>query len=639
MIIYEKTKREFIEDCSSPNIKNILLQAFLDRGMSAPSNNETRGWYSSLKPMRSVLMNSKIHDDVTVGLEYRLSYGGRIDFLLLGDNNKVEKKENLVVVELKAWSEAEVYDENSPIAVKSDMCNGREPSKHPCYQAAQYKYDLESWNKTIQDKQIGIYPLGYCFNLDESYKSILRGEPYTRWKKIPLFLGGDEEEKKMADYLSSVVSEPSSSKHPLKEIDEGAYSPSKELVTSLKDILSNKDKFFILRGNQDAIGAVIDKAVRDSLSDGKKRTLIVKGGPGTGKSVLAVKELAKWASTKYKNKYYKAIYYTKNSTPRKCYEYMVAKGDYEMMARFKELFPSQVGIADNAQKENSVTLGLFDEAHRIQERPYQYKGKNLLGDLIKQSLVSVFFVDESQLVTTKDIGSVERIKEEALARKAIFYEDDLTLDTQFRCNGSDGYLSFLDHLLGIKNNESQMLTPPKDYDIHIMDDVQEMYEAVKAKNQDNHARIVAGYCYDWNSQNDRTQFDIVIPSKHGLFQKKWNNMAKRELWPVEANRFEEIGCIHTCQGMEFEYVGVIIGNDLQYRDDEIVTNQNAVSASDKTSGVRGCKDKKKADQLIRNTYRVLLSRGMKGCYIYCEDEALRNYLKETLASSGKLAKA
>ena len=630
MIIYEKTKREFIEDCASPEIKNILIKAFLDKGMSAPNNKETRGWYSSLRPMRDVLKNSKIHDDVTIGLEYHLSYGGRIDFLMLGDNNYSDEKENLVVVELKAWSEAHVYDESSPIAVKSDMCNGREPSKHPCYQAAQYKYDLESWNKTIQDKQIAIYPLGYCFNLDESYRETLRGEPYTRWEKIPLFLGGDDEELRMAEYLESIISKPALSKHPLKEIDEGAYSPSKELVESLKDILNGNDKFFILRGNQDAIGAVIDKTVRDSLKDGQKRTLIIKGGPGTGKSVLAVKELAKWASTKYKNKYYKAIYYTKNSTPRKCYEYMAAKGDVEMMARFKELFPSQIGIADNALKENSVTLGLFDEAHRIQERPYQYKGKNLLSDLIYQSLVSVFFVDESQLVTVKDIGSVKRIREEAIAQGSIFIDDDLTLDAQFRCNGSDGYMSFLDHLLGIKSNESQMLVPPKDYDIKVMDDIQDMYEAVKAKNTENRARIVAGYCYDWNSQNDKTRFDVVIQSKHGLFEKKWNNPAKRELWAVEPNRFEEIGCIHTCQGMEFEYVGVIIGNDLQYRGGKIITNQSAISDSDNTSGIRKCRDKVQADKFIRNTYRVLLSRGMKGCFIYCEDEALRNYLKELI---------
>ena len=401
-------------------------------------------------------------------------------------------------------------------------------------------------------------------------------------------------------------------------------------MESLKDILNGKDKFFILRGNQDAIGAVIDKTVRDSLNDGKKRTLIIKGGPGTGKSVLAIKELAKWASTKYKNKYYKAIYYTKNSTPRKCYEYMAARGDIEMMARFKELFPSQVGIADNALKENSVTLGLFDEAHRIQAKPFQYHGKNLLRDLIYQSLVSVFFVDENQIVTTKDIGWVNTIKAEAIAQKSIFIDDDLTLDTQFRCNGSDGYMSFLDHLLGIKSNESQMLYPPQDYDIKVYDDIQEMYDAVKTKNNNNRARIVAGYCYDWNSQNDKSKFDVVIQSKNGVFQKKWNNPAKRELWAVEPNRFEEIGCIHTCQGMEFEYIGVIIGNDLQFRNEKIVTNQSAISESDNTSNIRKCKDKKQADSLIRNTYRVLLSRGMKGCYIYCEDKALGKYLKGIL---------
>ena len=629
MIIYERSKRQFIEDCSSPNIKNILIQAFLDKGMSAPSNRETRGWYSSLKPMSSILKKSNIHDDVTIGLEYQLSYGGRIDFLMLGNDHK-DERENLAVVELKAWSEAHVYDPASSIAVKSDMCNGREPSKHPCYQASQYKYDLESWNKTIQDKKIAIYPIGYCFNLDGSYKQTLTSGPYERWKNIPLFLGGDSEEERMASYLESFISKPTKTPHPLKEIDEGAFSPSKELIDCLEDILNNKDKFFILRGNQDAIAAVIDKTVRESLADGKKRTLIIKGGPGTGKSVLAVKELAKWASTKIKNKHYKAIYYTKNSTPTKVFKYIVGKGDEVVISKLNTIFPNQNGIADNAKTNNSVTLGLFDEAHRLQKRPFGYHGDYLLKDLITQSLVSVFFVDEDQFVTTKDIGSVEMIKKEAAAQGSIVIDDDLTLDTQFRCNGSEGYLSFLNNLLGIKSNESQLLLPPKDYELKVFDDVQDMYEAVKAKNGENRARIVAGYCYDWNSQDDKTQYDIKIQTKNGLFQKRWNSPSKRELWPVEENRFEEIGCIHTCQGMEFEYCGVIIGKDLQFENGKIEPKPEFLSKDDKTSGIGSCKDPDLAKKLIRNTYRVLLSRGMKGCYVYCENEALRDYLKTIL---------
>ena len=265
-----------------------------------------------------------------------------------------------------------------------------------------------------------------------------------------------------------------------------------------------------------------------------------------------------------------------------------------------------------------------------QRKPYQYHGQNLLSDLIHQSLVSVFFVDENQFVTTKDIGSIRAIKAEALAQGSLFLDDDLTLDTQFRCNGSGGYMSFLDHLLGVQSDDSQRLTPPQDYEIHICDNPQEMYEAVKAKNTENKARIVAGYCYDWNSQFDKSKFDVIIPYENGVFEKKWNNPNKRELWAVEPNRFEEVGCIHTCQGMEFEYVGVIIGNDLKYRNGKIVTDQSAISESDNTSKIRSCKDSQKADTLIRNTYRVLLSRGMKGCYIYCEDKALRDYLKNKL---------
>ena len=155
-----------------------------------------------------------------------------------------------------------------------------------------------------------------------------------------------------------------------------------------------------------------------------------------------------------------------------------------------------------------------------------------------------------------------------------------------------------------------------------------MRDELRKHNQvNNKTRMIAGYCYDWNVKNKRGEWDIELPNG---FKAKWN-LENDDHWAVNPNSFEQVGCIHTCQGMEFDYVGVFIGNDLYYDGNSVRTNRNAISKDDKSSGIRlKSTSDIEADQLIRRTYKVLLTRGIKGCYIYCEDEKLREYLKSKL---------
>lgn len=154
-----------------------------------------------------------------------------------------------------------------------------------------------------------------------------------------------------------------------------------------------------------------------------------------------------------------------------------------------------------------------------------------------------------------------------------------------------------------------------------------MRDELRALNNiNNKSRFVAGYCYDWNVKNKRGEWDIILEND---FKAKWN-LENDSIWAINPKSFEQVGCIHTCQGMEFDYVGVIIGKDLVYNDGKIITNQKEISKDDKTSKIRNCKDKVLADRLIKNTYKVLMSRGQKGCYIYCEDKNLSNYIKEMI---------
>ena len=278
---------------------------------------------------------------------------------------------------------------------------------------------------------------------------------------------------------------------------------------------------------------------------------------------------------------------------------------------------------------NGLDVGIFDEAHRMQKKPYMYKGEDMLSDAIFASKVSVFFVDDNQRITVNDIYGTDSIYAAAKKYNAVIEtERPFELSSQFRCNGSDGYLSFLNNLLGIQSDADPTLNGIN-YDFRVFDNPQELKDALKkADNGKNKSRMCAGYCYDWNVKHKRGDWDIIIDN----FKAKWN-LPDDDSFAVNPDSFDEVGCIHTVQGMEFDYVGVFIGKDLIYINGKVSTNKNAISKDDRTSGIRSCKDEKLASTLIRNTYRVLLSRGQRGCFVYCEDKALNNYLKTFVHST------
>ena len=253
-------------------------------------------------------------------------------------------------------------------------------------------------------------------------------------------------------------------------------------------------------------------------------------------------------------------------------------------------------------------------------------GVNQVKECINASLLTIFMLDEDQAVTTKDIGSVQEISKwcKELESRSIMREET-KLSSQFRCNGSDAYIQFVDNLLQRGDETVNVPLSELNYDFRIFDDASELREALREKNADNKARMVAGYCYDWNVKNHRGDVDIVLP---GGFEAKWN-LENDKIWAINRQSFEEVGGIHTAQGLEFDYVGVLISKDLSYDKDtgRVITDKTAISRDDKSSGIRGASDDI-AHRLILNTYKKLLTRGQKGCYVYCEDEELCwEYLK------------
>jgi len=257
-------------------------------------------------------------------------------------------------------------------------------------------------------------------------------------------------------------------------------------------------------------------------------------------------------------------------------------------------------------------------------------GENQIKEIINAARTSVFFIDEAQKVTWADVGEIDSIVE--AAEMAGANVQHLTLSSQFRCGGSDDYLAWLDDVLGVKATSDHYFSQDR-FDFQIFDSVKELEEVIREKNKEsNKARLVAGYCWDWVSAKDPEKFDIVFPEEK--FKMKWNLNSYGQTWIIDPKSVSEVGCIHTCQGLEVDYVGVIVGEDLVVKDGELVTQPEFRAKTDKS--LKGYKKalkespieaELKADEIIRNTYRTLLTRGMKGCYVYFTDPATSAYFR------------
>ena len=288
--------------------------------------------------------------------------------------------------------------------------------------------------------------------------------------------------------------------------------------------------------------------------------------------------------------------------------------------------------------ENSFDVLLTDEAHRLNEKSGMFSslGENQMKEIINASRLSVFFIDEDPRVTIKDAGTIEEICR--FAKELGSEVVEMELDSQFRCSGSDGYLEWLDHTLQIR--ETAMLDLPEsfDYDFRVFDDPCLLRKEIEEKNAiNNKSRIVAGYCWDWlkDGKNNSDVHDITIP-EFG-FEMSWN-LGSTSTWAIDPESVKEAGCIHTCQGLEFDYVGVIIGPDMRYESGNIVTDASRRAKTDQSlKGLKSKYDKKDqaivAARIIKNTYKVLMTRGMKGCYVYCTDKALSEYFRKRLSVS------
>lgn len=616
MIIYNKSLKDFRTDVTFNMMQSILLKTLREKGLSGGSASEINSWNNSLHFMKDVLDDSYFDNECQVAIEYNIPQTSkRVDFMIMGNNND---EDHVVIIELKQWARVNKVDDNCDHSIMSDL-RSHEPVAHPSYQAYSYKQlILDYCNDSISINNETLKPCAYLHNLSEEYRPVIEDNLYHEWiEEAPVFLQSDV--LKLRNFIKNYIKLKANDGSLLYKIEEGRLKPTKSLQDALDSMLCGNEEFHMIDEQVVAYDKIM-KAIKESQNDIKKHVLIITGGPGTGKSVLAINILARCIIDLKLN----ASYITKNMAPRKCYANLLAKGNAKKMVNLQKAIQSPWCLPNTIY--NGLDVGIFDEAHRMQKKPNMYPGNDMLEDAIKASKVSIFFVDDDQRITINDKYDVNSIITYAKKENAIIHKP-YELTSQFRCDGSDGYISFLNNLLEIKQTANTNFEF-NNLKVKVFDDPIKMRDELRELNKiNNKTRMIAGYCYNWNVKNKKGDWDIILPNG---FKAKWN-LANDDHWAVNPNSFEEIGCIHTCQGMEFDYVGVFIGKDLYYKDGHVQTNRNAISKDDKTSGIRlkGTSNEE-ADKLIRRTYKVLLTRGIKGCYIYCEDEALRNYLKEKL---------
>lgn len=618
MLVYEGVKSGFINDVDLNLITDKILTRFKEVFHRSTGESEVNSWRESMLRMRGVLADNEIPDNAGVAIEFNIPHtSNRIDFLLSGyDKNK---KNSIIIIELKQWTHADAVLGKDGV-VSTVTGKALREVTHPSYQAWSYASLIDNYNQEVYDRNVGLHPCAFLHNYELTDSDPINSEQYRDYiNAAPMF--GAKDFEKLRDFIKKFVTE-GDDKEGLYIIENGKIKPSKMLQDSFSSVLKGNKEFVLIDDQK----IIFEEALRIGINahlHKEKSVLIVEGGPGTGKSVLAINLLKQFL-----NRSLNSFYVTKNSAPREVFK---AKLKIDKMSGLNNLFKGSGSFYDC--ESNSFDVLIVDEAHRLNKKSglFSNLGENQIKEIINSSLFSIFFIDENQRVTLKDNGSIDEIKKYARYYNAGIHK--MELKSQFRCDGSDGYLAWLDNVLEIR--ETANFDLDNKYDFKVFDNPNELRKAIEEKNKvNNKSRLVAGYCWNWISEgkNKSDVYDITIPEYN--FGMSWN-LGNSSTWAIDKESVNEIGCIHTCQGLEFDYVGVIIGDDLRYENNHIITDytkraktDQSIKGINKIAKEEGIEEAKRiTDSIIKNTYKTLMTRGMKGCYVYCTDKKLNEYLK------------
>jgi len=401
--------------------------------------------------------------------------------------------------------------------------------------------------------------------------------------------------------------------------------PSKKLLEHTREMINKQQIFNLIDEQITAYNTIMNKAKELSKSK-EKSVIIVKGGPGTGKSVLALEVMGELLRKG------KEVYHATGSS---AFTNTLRNILGVRSANLFKFFNSFMNY-----KENQIEVLICDEAHRIRETSEsRYTKKHLrtkepqINELIRAAKLSIFLIDEKQIVRPNEIGSVDLIKKAAIqlgVKEENIYED-YELQTQFRCGGSARYIEWIEDILGMKESGEEIsLDEEEKMEFKIVESPQKLKEIIDEKNKEkrNSARIVAGFCWPWSAPN--RDGSLVNDVKIGNFELPWEKKDQFWKWATDDSGMNQVGTVYTSQGFEFDYIGVIFGNDLIY-------NKHKKEWEVKPKNSYDSMVTRNNNQLLehlKNVYRVLLSRAHRGVYVYFMDKDTEEYFRGRIKESG-----
>ncbi|TCN30089.1 hypothetical protein EV644_13411 [Kribbella orskensis] len=595
-----------------------------------PAPAELRSWERSLPILAQDLIQAGL-DNVEVLIEHHLPLTSkRADVVLAGRHPKTGAA-SYVVIELKQWSRAAAWQDDRELVLIDGYPNS--PRLHPVAQVRGYCDYLSDFTKILDGQADAVTGAAYLHNAiaESAVRDLF---DYPQDQRGRLFIGARRTE--FIDFLRERLDPKVPGSPYADQLINSAVAPSKQLLAVAADEVQRREQFVLLAEQKLVHSMVLHKVERAWQAD-QKSIIIVTGGPGSGKSVIALSlfgELSRRGRS------------VLHATGSRSFTQTLRKVAGARQPRVQRMFKYFNQFMD--AEPNDLDVLILDEAHRIRETsvdrytPAQFRtGRPQIEELVAAARIPVFLLDEHQVVKPGELGTVADIERYA-ASVGLPAPIHINLDGQFRCGGSEEYVQWVMNLRGLADGEPTPWAGDPSFAVEIADTPEAMEAILRAKAAEGYgARIAAGYCWPWS--DPRPDKTLVPDVQIGDWARPWNLKGDRKvgdappaaLWATDSNGFDQVGCVYTAQGFEYDWSGVIIGPDLVWRDGRFTTVRNA--NKDPAFKNRKTIDDQTFDRLVRNTYKVLLTRGMVGTILYSPDPETRGVLHQLV--TGDLVRA
>ncbi|MGY1684426.1 DNA/RNA helicase domain-containing protein [Geodermatophilus sp. SYSU D00867] len=642
--------QDFIDSTGPGTIDRLLQRLAAPTRFARPDahlRGETGSWAQSLPRVAKVLASAGL-EGTHVILEYSpYQSGGRVDVIVAGRAPAGQR--SYAVIEVKQWSAAHRDPESGQVHGTGARYEGPEGLQDPYEQARGYAAFIRNYTDGMHEEDgVLIRPVAYLHNATEdSVRTLLTGD----WQQERhVFTGDAQGEARFLEALRSWFAVDGDHAEVGRALVEARYRQAPALLDAASEILTNPENY-PMSDQQQEIHAKVLHAIQEALStraDRQRAVIVINGGPGTGKTWIAMHLLGSTAQERRQ-----VSYATNSSSLRTALTQRARRGLRSLDRPVDALITSARKYWDEQQWSDPLDVLLIDEAHRITKytaRTWPAHSRSVQEDLEKRDItqlyelarstkVLVLFIDEDQSITPKDDCSIDRIK--AIADRVGASYQEFHLTEQHRSGGSEAYEAWVDALL---EGNPKVWEDEQDFQVRVVDSPEELERVTfdeTGRGADSGARLVAGFCWDWRRwpQGARSIDDVPFDIEIGAWKKHWNlrngidGYPADSSWASKPSGAEQVGSVFTAQGFEFGRCGVIIGPDFRWdpESDEWIVDVSQTRYGQLLQASRRAGDpaaEADAEDLVRNHYRVLLTRAMAATTIYATDPATRAKLAE-----------